>query len=321
MKAKMVLWKDSATLDRFAIYMLRQGTSSSNSNLGTRTQVDVSAAATGPVSTGWTDVLVDAGNYDVAATGINNDHEVAIRMYSSSATYDETSKLLIPLCGVFARCDAAGAIPFNTDGSGFGYDMGTGRAGANVSDWLNYCTEADFEKYIAATVLVTNGVMKIRIMLGHNIAASGIDVGDGDGSQVEQSANVTTSYWKKRYKALINRLRDAYFAAGVGSQVEFELIVPWVSVQSSAMSNATLAADINRVIKEIAAEEGCSYFSFYDYWNGLAPFYNLHAWQPANGTMLADALRDGMDRATGFAYTELGSGGIGTEGLRNRSFR
>lgn len=317
-KAKMVLWKDSSTLDKFAIYLLRQGTSANNSNLGTRTQVDVSGASTGPVGTGWTDVLVDAGTYDVAALGINNDHECAIRMYSSSAVYDESSRLLIPLCGIFARCDAAGAIPWNSDNSGFGYDA-LGRSGAYVSDWLNYCTQADWQAYFSATVLVPNQVCKITIMLGHNCSPTTIDVGDGDGAQAEQAANVTTTYWKKRYKVLISRLRAAYIAAFPAGRIEFELIVPWVSVQNSSMSNTTLAADINSKIKEVADEEGCAYFSFYEYWNAQPPFYNLHAWTPGNGKMLARALRDGMDRATNFAHSTLGS--MNGEGMRNRSFR
>lgn len=318
MKAKMVVWKDAATLDKFALYMLRQGTSASNNNAATRVQVDVSAAATGPIETGWTDVLADAGTYDVSATGIANDHECSIRMYSSSATYNETGKALIPLAGIFARCDSGGVIPWNSDNSGCGFDS-IGRAGAYVSDWLNYCTQAHWQAYFTATVLVPDATTKIRIMLGHNCNPSGSDVGDGDGSQVEQSSNLTTSYWKKRYKALIARLQAAYAAAFPSGKLCFELIVPWASVQTSAMSNATLAADINRVIKEIAAETGASWFSFYDYWNGVAPFYNLHAWQPANGHMLAAALRDGMDRATGFAFSSQGP--IQLAGARNRQWR
>lgn len=318
MKAKMVVWKDSATLDKFAIYMLRQGTSANNSNAASRTQVDVSAATTGPVASGWTAALTDAGTYDTGASGILNDHECAIRIYSSSAVYNETGKALIPLSGIFARCDSGGTIPWNADNSGCGFDS-IGRAGAYVSDWLNFCTQAQWQAYFTATVQVPDACTKIRIMLGHNCNPSGSDVGDGDGSQVEQSSNLTTSFWKKRYKALIARLQAAYLAAFPTGKLCFELIVPWASVQTSAMSNATLAADINRVIKEIAAETGSSWFSFYDYWGGVAPFWALHAWQPANGHMLAAALRDAMDRATGFAFSSQGP--IQLAGARNRQWR
>jgi hypothetical protein len=85
------------------------------------------------------------------------------------------------------------------------------------------------------------------------------------------------------------------------------------------MTDATTAADVNRVIKEIAEETGSSWFSFYDYWNGVAPFWALHAWQPANGTKLADALRDGMDRATNYQFAE--GGVVDSSGPRNRNWR
>ena len=318
MKAKLVLWKDSATLDKFGIYLLRQGTSANNSNLATRVQVDVSAASTGPVASAWTDTLVDAANYDNGASGILNDHECSIRMYSSTAAYSEAGKTLIPLSSIYARCNSGGTIPWNSDNSGAGYDA-IGRAGAYVSDWLNFCTQAHWQAYFTATVLVPNAVTKVRIMLGHNMSPSGIDVSDGDGSQVEQSGNLTTSYWKKRYKTLIARIQAAYVAAFPTGQLFIELIVPWVSVQTSATSTATLAADINNVVKAIANETGCSWFSFYDYWGGVAPFWTLHAWTPANGQILAAALRDGMDRATNYAYADKGL--FVSPATRNRSWR
>ena len=49
--------------------------------------------------------------------------------------------------------------------------------------------------------------------LSRSFIAADVDVGDGDGAQAEQASNVTTSYWKKRYKAFIQRLKDAYAAA------------------------------------------------------------------------------------------------------------
>jgi hypothetical protein len=317
-KGKVVVWKDSATLDLFALYMLRQGTSAATSTPASRVQMDVSAAATGPIASGWSNAEADAGTYDNGATGILNDHECSLRMYSSSSVYNETAKTFIPLAAIFARCNSGGVIPWNSDNSGCGF-ASMGRAGANVSDWLGYCTQAHWQAYFTATVQVPDAVTKIRIMLGHNINAAASDPGFGDGSQVEQSGNVTTSFWKARYKGLIARLQAAYLAAFPSGRVLFELIVPWASVQSSAMSNATLAANVNTVIKEIAAETGSSWFSFYDYWNGTAPFWALHAWQPANGHMLAAALRDGMDRATNFAFSSQGP--IQLAGARNRNWR
>lgn len=304
-KGQIVVWKDSSTLDKFAIYILRQGTSANNS--GSRAQVDVSAAATGPVASGWTPAHADSGTYDSGASGILNDHECAIRMYSSSAAYDETGKTLIPIAAIFARCNSGGTIPWNSDNSGCGF-AAMGRAGAGVSNWLNYCTQAHWQSYFTATVLVPDAVTKIRIMLGHNLDSGTSDVGDGDGFQTEQTGTpaYTTAAWKKRYKALIERLRAAYMAAFPSGKVCFELIVPWRSGQTSAMTDATTAADVNRVIKEIAAETGSAWFSFYDYWNGVAPFWALHAWQPANGHMLARALRNSMDRATNYRYNDMG---------------
>lgn len=306
-KGKVVVWKDSSTLDKFAIYMLRQGTSANNGNSGSRVQVDVSAASTGPIASDWTAALTDATTYDSGASGILNDHECSIRLYSSSVVYDETGKSFIPISAIFARCNSGGTIPWNSDNSGCGFSA-MGRAGANVSNWLNYCTQAHWQAYFTATVQVPNAVTKIRIMLGHNLDSVGIDVGDGDGALPEQTGTpaTTTAAWKKRYKALIARLRAAYVAAFPSGRVVFELIVPWRSGQTSAMLDSTTAADVNRVIKEIAAETGSAWFSFYDYWNGVAPFWALHAWQPANGHMLAASLRNSMDRATNYRYSDLG---------------
>ena len=320
MKAKVVLWKDATTLDKFAIYLLRQGTTTSNNNGATRTQVDVSGSATGPAASGWTDVLTDLTTYDSSSNGIVNDHECAVRLYSSSAVYDETGKTLIPLCAIFARCNSGGTIPWNSDNSGCGYDA-IGRSGCYVSDWLNYATQAQWQAYFTATVLVPNAAAKVRIMLGHNVNPSGSDVGDGDGSQVEQSGSpgLTTSYWKKRYKALITRLKAAYAAAFPTGTLAVEIIIPWRSGQNSFMADATSAANLNSVVKEIAAETGASWFSFYEYFNGSAPFYNLHAWTPANGQMIAMALRDAMDRATGFTFSSQGP--IAVQGIRNRQWR
>ena len=307
MKAKVVVWKDAATLDKFAIYILRQGTSANNSTSAARVQVDVSASSTGPVASGWTTALTDAANYDSGASGILNDHECSIRLYSSSVVYDETGKAIIPIAGIFARCNSGGTIPWNSDNSGCGF-AAMGRAGANVSNWLNYCTQDHWQAYFTATVLVPNAVTKIRIMLGHNLDSVGIDVGDGDGALPEQTGTpaTTTAAWKKRYKALIERLRAAYMAAFPSGKVCFELIVPWRSGQTSSMTDATTAANVNLVIKQIAAETNSSWFSFYDYWNGVAPFWALHAWQPANGDMLASALRNSMDRATNYRYSDFG---------------
>lgn len=318
MKGKVVLWKDSATLDKFAIYLRRDGMTTNNDNNGTKTQVDVSAATTGPIASGWTDVLADLGTYDSSTNGIANDHDVNIKMVSSSAVYDETGKTLIPLAAIFARCNVSGVIPWNSDNSGCGYDA-IGRSGCFVSDWLNYATQAQWQAYFTATVLVPNAVTKVRIMLGHNVNSSTSDVGDGDGAQAEQADGVTTSYWKKRYKAFVARLQAAYLAAFPTGRILFELIVPWRSGQNSFTQAALGAADLNRVIKEIAEETGSSWFSFYDYWNGVAPFYQLHAWTPANGQMLAAALRDGMDRATNYAFSSQGP--IQLAGSRNRQWR
>lgn len=304
-KGKIVVWKDSTTFDKFAVHVRRAGHTTNNDNKTTRTQVDVSAASTGPVASGWTDVLADLGTYDSSTNGIANDHEISLRLYSSSAVYAESGKTLIPLGAVFARCDSGGDIPWNSDNSGCGYDA-IGRSGACVSNWLTYATQAQWQAYFTATVLVPNAVTKVRIMLGHNVDNTGIDVGDGDGSQTEQSGGLTNAYFKKRYKAFITRLRAAYLAAFPTGRIMFELVIPWRSLQSSFFLLDAGAADLNRVVKEIANETGASWFSFYDYWNGVAPFANLHAWTPENGRMLAAALRDGMDRATNFEYSSQG---------------
>lgn len=322
MKAKYVMWYSAKALAKFAIYAFRQGNGvSSTTTASSRTQVDLTTTVfpddpEGPVSSGWTPPVNDestaSGYYTtVASGGVKDDHEVAIRSYTSSATYDETDKSFMPLCAVFARCDIGGVM-FGGRSYGCGYDA-MGRAGATVTDWLNYCTAQDWQYYFAATMLVPDGRVKIRLRFGHNLETTDIDANIGDGAVKEYDSGAADklAHWRTRYVAFIERLRAAFAAAvaagqlPAGSTLRFELEVPWVSGEASKTSE--IPSEINAAVKQVAAETGASWFSFIDYWNSLRPFYTLHAYTPAHGQMLAQARLDAMNRATNQEFTTAGA--------------
>lgn len=291
-KAKLVYWRNADTLPAFRLFVGAQGTTTTQTNYITNGTVDVTGAsgAEGPASTGWTPAINCRSDYDNSAGGVNNDHELTLRMLTDANTTNETGKNIIPLAAIFARCTSGGTM-FNGRSYGCGYD-GIGRAGATVTDWLGYCTQADWQAYFTATVLVPDGRTVVRIMLGHNL--------------VEQSGGHVTSAFTTNYTTLVNRIKAAYAAAFPSGVLTVQLIVPWVSGQSSAMSNATLATEINDAVKAVAVATGSAWFSYYDAFNGLAPFYNLHAWTPQNGQMIAAALRQAMDQSTEYRYSTLG---------------
>lgn len=321
-KAKYVMWFSANALAKFAIYAFRQGNGgSSTTTASSRTQVDISGTvfpddSEGPVSSGWTPPVNDestaSGYYTtVASGGVKDDHEVAIRSYTSTDAYDETGKAVMPLCAVFARCNSSGVM-FEGRSYGCGYDA-MGRSGATVTDWLNYCTQQDWQYYFAATMLVPDGRVKIRIRFGHNLETTDIDANIGDGAvkEYDSGASDKLANWRTRYVAFINRLKAAFAAAvsssqlPAGSRLTIELEVPWVSGESSKTSE--IPNEVNAAVKQVAAETGASWFSFIDYWNGSRPFYSLHAYTPAQGQMLAMARLDAMTRATNLAFTAAGA--------------
>lgn len=321
MKGKLVYWVATANnLDEFNVNLLRQGNNANNSSSST---AHTNAASADHISsTPWTPALTDAGTYDTSTNGVPNDHEVALRINGKTG-YSEANKILIPLAAVFARCDSGGTVPANANGTRASYCM-VGRSGCYVSDWLNYCTQTDWQEWFTATILSDDvPVMVDFFALDHNISPSGIDVGDVDGSQVEQSSNVTTSYWKKRYKALIARRKAAYLAAfPTGKYIP--IVIVGHPVPGSSAMNTTVPGritDVNRVSKEIALESDGGWFSFAECFQAAdgtwqPAFVNLHPWTPENGRILAETLMAAMDAATNNIYAPLGPVAMT---LRNRN--
>jgi len=315
MKAKLVYWvATTMNMDQFNVVCIRQGNSGSAT---TSSQVAHTNAASADriSSSAWTPAVADAGTYDVTANGIANDHEINIRAAGATG-YDETNRTLIPLGAVFARCSASDGTlaAANADGTYTAYSA-IGRGGAYVSDWLNFCTQQDWQDWFTATMLGSAPTLIDGYMLGHNLSPSGIDVGDGDGSQVEQSASLVTSYWKKRYKALCARRKAAFLAAfPSGTYIGPLIVIPWVSAGSSGLdiSNTTRIASVNATAKEVAIESGGGWMSFVDYFASSsgsyqAPFKSLHPWTPEDGRKVAAAFVECLDRATDFRFTSQGS--------------
>lgn len=281
---------------------------------------------TGGAGTGGT---LTACHYDLASAtlsgpqSVGNDHELGIQLISTGdgTSYNETGKIIMPMAGMFARCNSGGTVLSNADGSRASYSI-IGRGGAGVSEWLNYCTQQDWQDWFTATILDESPLYFVdTYLLGHNLNGSTVDVGDGDGALAEQTANrLNTTTWVKRYTALVNRRKAAFLAAFPNGNYMPILLAPWpTSFESSAMDTATplRIADVNAAVKQVAGAVGAGWFSWTDAFaaaDGTARdiFPTVHSWTNSNGAMLARALLDALHHSTGYQYTSIGSwGGLG----------
>ena len=317
MKGKLVYWVPTTAannLDELGIAIIRQGLTGGGTNTSARTQHVNSSGADVIAATAYSAALTDGGGYQTDTGGIVNDHDVSLQLRSASAgTYAETGKVLIPLAGVFARCDSGGTIPTNADGSYCAYSS-IGRGGSRVSSWLNYCTQTDWQRWFAATMEGAAPTFIDCYTLGHNIASETIDVGDGDGAVAEYAGSTLNSVWKKRYKALMARRKAAFLAAfPSGNYIGPLVIVPWTAAVDCGTysGNSTRTEALNTAAKEAAVESNGGYISLIDYFRASdgtlqAPFTTLHPWTPANGHMISLAIMDCLDRNTSFRYSAVG---------------
>jgi hypothetical protein len=258
--------------------------------------------------TTWTNTRADDNDYDTAtSTGIFNDHDIQYRLYARAGV-NETGLNLVPVGCIVARCDSGGTIPWNADGTGASYDH-FGISGSRVSDWLNnYATQDHWQEYFTRTVLNPAGVTVMGIMLGHNVE-SGVDT----------TGDVCNDVWREGYEDFVNMLEAAYAAAFPTGSFTPLIIVPWRSGESSAFQSVALARSIQAQVERMCNENGWPMFSFFEYFNQVAPFHMLHASSIDDSHKLLAGMRDAMDRATGYQYAFGGAVGGGSSRSLRRS--
>lgn len=250
--------------------------------------------------TNWTAPLADGGGFQTNTSGALNDHIIQCTAQVPEGGIASGLSLIIA-AAVVRRCDAAGAIQWNADNTGFGFDS-LGRGGASNEDWAsNYWSQTQWQAYFTATVLVPDAHATIMIMMGHNVNGTG-----------EQSGSLVTATWSTNYQTIITRLRAAYAAAFPSGTLNIMLIVPWRCTEESNFMNSVAACDSLQVaVETLAASNGCSWFSYYNAFAKEAVMPKLHAETQAHMLRLANSVRDAMDRATNFQFT---AGGRTTSG-------
>lgn len=330
-KSKGIIFNGTNPVTRFTVGQIRQGHTTSTNTFSNLVDCTLTGTAntieSTPFSATGASVGQDGGGYDEHASGIKNDHDVGLRFFSpvdGGAAISESGKSLIPMAALFARCDSAGTIPSNADGSRFSYFAG-GRTSCYASDWLRYTDALALDPVImrdwyAASILEANPVCVQFYALDHNInVGSALDLSpydDGYNSTPEYAANEVTDAWQARYTSLIQFDQASFLAAHPTGRFIPIIIIGHPHVQSGglAISNQTLITSINNRSKVIAAAVNGGWMSNPEYFRGtsstwLAPFYNLHPWTEANGSILSDAIMRCLDHATQYQYSPLGRAG------------
>lgn len=270
-------------------------TTNTTSGGGTFNQSSLTAANTIQV-TNWTTPLADGGGFQTTLpNGAVNDH--IVQCTAQVPTGGIASGLALIIAGVvLTRCNAAGAIPWNADNTGFGFDS-IGRSGCFASDWANnYWSQAQWQAYFTATVLVPDAHATIMIMLGHFVDVSG-----------EQSGSLVTATWSTNYQTIITRLRAAYAAAFPSGTLNIMLIVPWRCTEETNFMNTVASCDsLQAAVEALAAANGCSWFSYYNAFAKAAGNPKVIAETQGQMLSLANSVRGAMDRATNFQFTAGG---------------
>lgn len=310
-KSKLVFAGTSTNqLNDFKIYTKRWIPTGSGGTSNATADLTVSYATPGEntyTSTGWTATLADNGLYNAVAGDYQNDHSLQLGIKTTTPVVG----LVLCVCaGVFARTNSGGTIGTNARGASCGYDA-IGRGGAYVTDWAsNYATEADWTAYFTATVLNPTGVTVMFIEMGRNVL-----------NTTEGTSGTVNSGWSTAYQSLITKLRAAYATAFPSGTLHLCLIMPPIclyadnGVYTVARCNAMQAA----IEALVSVNANCSWMSHYLYFNKLPPMEQLHPQNPYDGTVIAMAERDMMDRATDFRYSTQGR--IASGGARGRSLR
>ncbi len=338
-KSKGIIFNGTNPVTRFTVGQIRQGTTTSTNTFSSLVDCTLTGTANSIESTPFTatgaSLGQDGGGYDTDVNGIANDHDVGFRIYSpvdGGAAIHEAGKTLIPMAALFARCDSAGTIPSNTNGSRFSYFSG-GRTSCYASNWLQYTDAVNADPRImrdwyAASILETTPTLVQCYALDHNInVGAAIDLSpydDGYNATAEYAANEVTIAWQDRYIDLIEFDRANFLAAHPTGRFIPIIIIGHPHVQSGglAVSNQTLISSINTRSKSIAAEVNGGWMSNPEYFRGTSAtwrpaFQNVHPWTEANGTILSDALMRCMDHSTDYAYSPLGS--VAASSYRNRA--
>lgn len=290
------------------LFVKRWSPSGSVNNTSALVTMTTTNAATYQAS-GWTAALADAGNYNATVGDMYNDHSVQLGIAGTTG-FNETGLIFAPAAAVFARCDSGGTIATNARGASCGYDA-MGRSGCYVGDYaITYATQTDWQAYFAATVLNPTGVTVMFIDLGRNV--------DPGTVSVEQSGGAVTATWSTNYQTFIDKLRGAYAAAFPTGKLHLCLIVPPIcTVESNFMSTTTACNSVQSAVEAlVAANVNMSWFSHYNYYSNTPPIVTLHTASMADSDKLAYALRDTMDRATFFEFTEQGMFGTPYAGGR-----
>ncbi|NBW11573.1 MAG: hypothetical protein EBR82_26440 [Caulobacteraceae bacterium] len=254
------------------------------------------------LETGWTTTAADGAGYDVATggTGVLNDHDIQYRLLAQTGI-NETGKNLIPQGVLVARCDSGGTIAWNADNTGASFDA-IGRSGAYVADWSdNYATQTVWQEYMSRTVLAPAAKTVCPIMLGHNM----------DGATDYTGSNVNDVF-RTKYQTFVQMLAAAHAAAFPSGEFIPLIIVPWRTGESSAFDTLARCQSAQTQLERMCSENGWPLLSLFEYFGQVAPFHMLHPSTPAEGEKIAGAIRDVLDRATGFRYTTRGAVGSGS---------
>jgi hypothetical protein len=306
-KAKLIIATHTADqIGSIDFACKRIGASGSPTDVSAFTTWDLSGALDSAyAASAWTAVVADDGDYQTTAGSQLNDHAVQLLLRTSTG-YTETANMSLALTGaIFARCNSGGTIATNARGASAGYDA-FGRSGSYVTDWAdNYADADEWGQYFLATVLNPLGITVMFIELGRNVS--------------EASGGAVTATWSTKYQTFIDKLKAAYAAAFPTGTLHLVLIVPPLCIEGGFMANTTAGNSLQAAVEALAGANGCSWFSFYEYFGRTAPTYGIHSHDLAEGLMFSRALRDAMDRATGFAYANQGI--VLGEGLRNRNWR
>lgn len=294
MKAKILTHRVTAATEVSNYYMnlVRQGKDTNQSSGYTL------ANPTGTIikESAWTSAFADRGDYDT--TGVfPNDHDFIVRP-SGVTAIDETGTNFLPMGAVMARCNAGGTLSTDTDAAGSAYAYGfdcVGVSGKSALDlYQDYQPQTTWQEYLQRSVLNPQGKTVAIFLLGHN------------SNSVDYSSGGNAATYANHYINYILKVKAAHDAAFPSGSFMPVLCVPWActggesnSLSSTAKGNAYQAACLGA-----ATAAGIPFFSYYEYFNRVAPFNRLHPSSMAEVHRQCRALMHAMHDATNYEYME-----------------
>lgn len=294
MKAKILTHRVTAATEvsDYKMNLVRQGKDTNQSSGYTF------ANPTGTIikESAWTTAFNDRGDYDT--TGVfPNDHDLIIRP-SGVTTVDETGTKFLPMGAVMARCDSGGVLSTDTDVAGSPYAYGfdaIGLSGLSALDLLNdYQPQATWQEYLQRSVLNPQGKTVAIFLLGHNSNVVDYSVGGNAATYANHYIN---------YILKVKAAHDAAFPSGSFMPV---LCVPWACTggESNSLSSTAKADAYQSACLAAATAAGIPFFSYYEYFNRIAPFNRLHPASMAEVHRQCRALMHAMHDATNYEYAE-----------------